>query len=506
MNKVIDISKLNKLGNQLKKNNKKIVLCHGVFDLVHLGHLEYFKSSKKHGDVIIVSVTKGKFVNKGPNRPYNSDKDRVKFLSSLEIVDYVVLNTTATAVNIIKKLKPNFYSKGPDYKKIDKDITGEIKNEIKAIKDVNGKIVFTNDRTLSSSKILNSFSDNLDENQKTFLSQLKSKFDIAYINNQLEKLKLLNVSIFGEIILDKYIFCETVGKSGKEPHLVLKELSEEKYLGGSAAIANNIALFAQNINLISYVGKKNNQINFIKKKLSNKVKSLFIEKKNSPTIEKKRYIDKINNSKILGVYNINDENLNTNEEKKLLKLVKNNLNRSDLIIVSDYGHGLINPRLAEFISNKKIYFALNAQLNAFNIGYHSLSKYNNINFLIINEAELRHEIRDKSSSVDVLIEKLNKVLKIDNLVITRGINGAVFYTKKNKRKIQCPAFARNVIDKVGAGDAMLSVMSLLGKVGCDPMVSIFLGSLAAAQNVEKLNNSSILNKNRIIQYANYMMK
>ena len=83
MNKVIDISILNKLGNQLKKNNKKIILCHGVFDLVHLGHLEYFKSSKKHGDVLIVSVTKGKFVNKGPNRPYNNDKDRVKFLSSL---------------------------------------------------------------------------------------------------------------------------------------------------------------------------------------------------------------------------------------------------------------------------------------------------------------------------------------------------------------------------------------------------------------------------------------
>ena len=186
--------------------------------------------------------------------------------------------------------------------------------------------------------------------------------------------------------------------------------------------------------------------------------------------------------------------------------MKSNLNRSDLIITSDYGHGLINSKVAEFISNKKIFFALNAQLNAFNIGYHSLAKYNNINFLIINEAELRHEIRDKSSSVDVLIEKLNKILKIDNLVITRGINGAVFYTKKNKRKIQCPAFARNVIDKVGAGDAMLSVMSLLCKVGCDPMVSIFLGSLAAAQNVEKLNNSDILNKNRIIQYANYMMK
>ena len=256
MNKVIEISKLNNLRNLLKKNNKKIILCHGVFDLVHIGHLDYFKSSKKHGDVLIVSVTKDKFVNKGPNRPYNKDKDRVKFLSSLEIVDYVILNNTSTAVNIINKLKPDIYSKGPDYKNIHKDITGEIKNEIKAIKKVNGKIIFTNDKTYSSSKILNSFSENLDENQKKFLNTLKQKFNISYINRQLDKLKLLKVSILGEIILDKYIFCETVGKSGKEPHLVLKELSEEKYLGGSGAIANNVALFSQNINLISYVGKK----------------------------------------------------------------------------------------------------------------------------------------------------------------------------------------------------------------------------------------------------------
>ena len=506
MNKVIDISKLNKLRNQLKKKNLKIVLCHGVFDLVHMGHLEYFKSSKKNGDVLIVSVTKGKFVNKGPNRPYNDDQDRVKFLSSLEMVDYIVLNSAPTAVNIIKLLKPNIYSKGPDYKNINKDVTGEIKNEIKAIKEVGGKIIFTNDRTFSSSKILNSYSENLDKNQKKFLSQLKSKFDISYINRQLEKVKLLKASILGEIIIDKYIFCETVGKSGKEPHLVLKEIKEEKYLGGSGAIVNNIALFSENLNLISYVGRKNSQINFIEKKLSNKVKRFFIQKKNSPTIEKKRFIDHINNSKILGVYNINDENLNNKEEKKLLELVKTKLTKSDLIITSDYGHGLINPKIAKFISNKKIFFALNAQLNAFNIGYHSLAKYNNINFLIINEAELRHEIRDKSSPLDVLINKLNKIIKIDNLVITRGINGAVFYEKKNKRKIYCPAFARNVIDKVGAGDAMLSIMSLLCRVGCDPEVSIFLGSLAAAQNVEKLNNSSILNKNRIIQYANYMMK
>jgi len=290
MNKIIKIDNLEAVSKKLKKEKKKIVLCHGVFDLLHIGHLNYFKSSKIKGDTLVVSVTPGKFVNKGINRPYNTDKDRIDFLSSIEIIDHIVLNTTATAVNVIEKLKPDYYSKGPDYKNLDKDITGEIKNEIKALKSVKGKIIFTNDRTLSSSKILNSYDNTLNDDQKKFLNLFKTKFDISYINHYLEKIKPLKVTVIGEIILDKYIFCETIGKSGKEPHLVLKELEKEKYLGGVGAIANNIALFCESLKLISYTGKNESQINFIKQKLSKKIKKNFIEKKNSPKIEKKKLI------------------------------------------------------------------------------------------------------------------------------------------------------------------------------------------------------------------------
>ena len=53
----------------LKKKNKKIVLCHGVFDLVHLGHLKHFKKAKSFGDFLIVSITKDEFIKKGPGRP-----------------------------------------------------------------------------------------------------------------------------------------------------------------------------------------------------------------------------------------------------------------------------------------------------------------------------------------------------------------------------------------------------------------------------------------------------
>ena len=66
-NKVLDLNGLIKV--RQKFIGKKIVLCHGVFDLLHIGHINYFRSSKKYGNILVVSVTSDKFVNKGPGRP-----------------------------------------------------------------------------------------------------------------------------------------------------------------------------------------------------------------------------------------------------------------------------------------------------------------------------------------------------------------------------------------------------------------------------------------------------
>ena len=68
-NKIIPFINLEKKIKDLKKNKKKIVLCHGVFDLLHPGHFKHFKTAKNYGDILIVSVTADNFVNKGPDRP-----------------------------------------------------------------------------------------------------------------------------------------------------------------------------------------------------------------------------------------------------------------------------------------------------------------------------------------------------------------------------------------------------------------------------------------------------
>ena len=109
-------------------------MCHGVFDVLHIGHIKHFEQAKKIVDILVVSVTSDEFVKKGPNRPAFNQNLRMKAISSLEAIDFVVISNEKTAINNLKKIKPNFYIKGKEYKDASLDLTGEIKNEINVLK------------------------------------------------------------------------------------------------------------------------------------------------------------------------------------------------------------------------------------------------------------------------------------------------------------------------------------------------------------------------------------
>ena len=72
---------------------------------MHIGHIKHFKEAKAHGNILVVTVTQDKYVNKGPNRPAFNEQNRVKALSALKAIDYVILNNFPTALKIIKELK-----------------------------------------------------------------------------------------------------------------------------------------------------------------------------------------------------------------------------------------------------------------------------------------------------------------------------------------------------------------------------------------------------------------
>ena len=504
--KIISISQLSEKVKSAKAEGKKVVHCHGVFDLLHIGHIKHFEEAKSYGDILVVTATADEFVNKGPNRPAFTSNLRLQALASLEVVDYAAVNDWPTALEAIKILKPDIYCKGPDFKNHADDITGKIVEEEDAVKSVGGMIRYTTDITFSSSNLLNRFGDVNSKPQKSFIEQLKAQYSFEDIKKLIDDLKDTKVLVIGETIVDQYVFCEALGKSGKEPVLVLRDIETEQYIGGAAAIARHLADFCSEVTLLSILGEKGEYEDFIRSNIPRNVETFFLYKTDSPTIVKKRFVDHINKSKILGVYSLNEEVIKEDIEIQFLDRFEKLIPQHDVVIVSDYGHGMISPKAAEYIAEKASFLALNAQVNAANIGYHTMNKYQSVDCVIINETELRHELRDRDGDVGPLLKKLSVNLSSKFSVVTSGNEGAILYNHESDEYFVCPAFASKVVDKIGAGDAMLALLSIsLFNTG-EETLSLLLGSLAAAQSVESIGNSISISKTTLLKTIQHTFK
>ena len=273
MKKILEIDQLVKKIKTEKIKNKKIIHCHGVFDLIHVGHIKHFKEAKNIGDFLVVSITSDKYVNKGLGRPIFGENLRAEVLASIDCIDAVHINYHTTSEELISSIKPHIYFKGPDYKDVEKDKTKNILKEISCVKRNGGKIAYSNDITFSSSNLINSHFNYYNLNQKKFLSNISSRYSFEYIYKKIKDLKKLKVLLIGETIIDQYVFGDVLGKSGKEPHLVMKQQTEKNYLGGAAAIANHLSAFCKTVNFFTLIGENSENMNFIKNSLKKKYKN-----------------------------------------------------------------------------------------------------------------------------------------------------------------------------------------------------------------------------------------
>ncbi|MDC3167233.1 PfkB family carbohydrate kinase, partial [Candidatus Pelagibacter sp.] len=158
------------------------------------------------------------------------------------------------------------------------------------------------------------------------------------------------------------------------------------------------------------------------------------------------------------------------------------------------------------ISKKSKFLALNAQINAANRGFHTMDKYQNLNCVIINETELRHELRDKNSKINSLMIKLSNKIGIEDLVVTMGSEGASLYNRKLKKFYDIEAFATKIIDKIGSGDTMLSLLAILLKLNIDKTYSLLVGSLAASQSVGIMGNKNLIDKIKLLKAIDHTLK
>ena len=120
---IYSMEHLSAIMNKLNKNNKKIRLTSGCYDIIHVGHLHTLKEAKKEGDILMVCLSNDEQIRKlkGEKRPINNYKDRINLIKTFSYVDYIILyneiniEKEETLGNIMKLVSPNCWVKGNDY-------------------------------------------------------------------------------------------------------------------------------------------------------------------------------------------------------------------------------------------------------------------------------------------------------------------------------------------------------------------------------------------------------
>lgn len=504
--KIVDISELKDIAEEIKKDGKKIAHCHGCFDLLHPGHVMHFKAARKYGDVLIVTITEDKFVNKGPDRPVFNENIRAENLAAIEFIDYVAINRSPRATPAIETIQPDFYVKGQDYKDLDEDFSGGIIEEKQAVEKCGGQLVFTDEIQFSSSKLINRYIDVRDDHLNDYLKRARSSFKYNAILKRFKEIENYNVLVVGDIILDEYQFVRAMGKSSKSPTLTVKKLDSELYAGGSLAVANHISNFVKNVSLFGTFGLNSGHDHreFIESHLNRNAKFEGVYLPKRPTVLKSRMVDQVFKFKLFEIIEIDDSEYDKGEKKKVLEALRRLKNHFDMIVVADFGHGMIDSDIIKELIDSNKFLCINAQTNSANRGFNLLTKYDRCDYFSIDKEEAQLATHDRYGNISDIHTTLMNSTNATMGSVTLGVHGSAVMDKNGKTST-APALSREVVDTIGAGDAYLSVTSLLAKNGASTDEIAFVGNAVGALAVKILGNKSYIEKTALLKYLKTLL-
>ena len=484
-----------------KAKGLKVVLCYGVFNALHIGHMRYLKQAKESGDVLVVVLT-AENQNTKDRKQYFEDR-RAEALAYLHWIDAVTINDCPDFNEMIQKLRPDVYARG--FESVDAgDTFDQHARDEDYMKSIGVRVVIAKEGDFSSTNQINRYISSFSNDLMDYIRLFKQRYSLKDILDSIYRLKNLKVMVIGDTILDEYQYCNAIGKSSKDPTLALKYEGKDLFAGGVLAVANHISSFAGRVDLFSILGEKESYEDFILSELSPNIQPNFVLKPNSPTLIKRRFIDGYSTHKLLEVYVMDDSYLSEEQDIELYQKVKKRLGNYDCVIVTDYGHGAISKKLIHVLTEDAPFLAVNAQSNAGNRGFNTISKYTRADYACLAEHEIRLETRDSTGSLSSLIKILSQNISCKQFAGTRGRKGCMVIDERTGL-VQVPSLAKGVVDRVGAGDAFFALTSLLSSISVDGEILGLVGNVAGSLAIEIMGNKKPIDKQSVTDYLEALL-
>jgi rfaE bifunctional protein nucleotidyltransferase chain/domain len=505
--KILTIAEIAAQTRKFRAAGLVVVQAHGTFDLLHLGHVRHLEAARALGDVLVVTITADRFVNKGPGRPVFTETLRAEMLAALHFVTYVAISEASDAVSAIEAIRPNVYAKGSDYQNPDGDVTGKITLERNTVEARGGLIQFTNEITFSSTELINRHFNLFEPHVRDHLSGLRDGGGLDTVLGFIEQIKDYRVVLVGDAIIDEYQYVLPMGKPPKEHIIATRYQDTEIFAGGVFAAANHVASFCKEVHVITCIGDNHSHEELIRNSLKPNVKLHALIRPNSPTTLKRRFVDPASIRKLFEVYHMNDEPLTIDLEKQLQTHIKELCPTANVVISTDFGHGLIGPQIVEALISSSRFLAVNTQSNSANMGYNLITRYPRADYVCIDGPEARLALSDRVSSAgDVVYHLAARMKECSKLIITQGKHGCVTFERDQDAVHTIPAVARRIVDTVGAGDAFLAVTSPLVAAGAPMNLVGFIGNVVGALKVEIVGHRHSVDKVSLIKGVTGLLK
>jgi rfaE bifunctional protein kinase chain/domain len=471
-----------------RPRQRKVIMCHGTFDLVHPGHVRHLMYAKSKADVLVASLTCDAHISKANFRPFVPQQLRAMNLAALEAVDYVVIDDNPTPLEAIKYLQPDFFAKGYEY--FDGGVHPRTREEIQALESYGGEMIFTpGDVIFSSSRFIEQAPPNLSAEKLITLMESEG-VSFGDLRAALDRFAGIRVHVVGDTIVDSYTYCTLIGGMAKTPTFSLKYETQDDFSGGAAVVSKHMRQAGAEVKFSTVLGDDALK-DFVLEDLAGQQIDCqpFIDS-TRPTTQKNVFIS--GGYRMLKVDKVDNRPISEKAQEHLKASLSSS--PADVVVFSDFRHGLFSHRLLPELVACIPQGALRVADSQVASRWGNILDFADFDLITPNEREARFALGDQDSTIRPLALELYKRARCQTLILKLGDRGIITYRAPNpevRSFFTVDSLVDKLVDAVGAGDALLSYATLALATTRSPVIASILGSAAAAVACEHDGNKPV---------------
>ncbi len=501
--KIHDLASLVSLRESARASGRRVVQCHGCFDIVHPGHVRHLRYAKALGDVLLVTVTGDAGIRKGEGRPLIPQELRAENLAALDFVDWVHVDQHETAAELLEAVRPDVYVKGREY---ESNRDPRFQKERETVERGGGSVVFSSgDVVFSSTALIGAMEQSVDPSHAR-LAALHEREDLAgqRLFDRIARFRNQRVVIVGETILDTYVLCDRPDVAGESPIMTLRPLERRQYDGGAAVLARHAAALGARPVLVTALpdrGPSAEAARALCGRLSAEGVEVRAVRQDHALAEKQRFL--VGTQKVMKLDLVETPAIDAARLDELVGLASEAAGEhggADAAIIADFGLGLLSPGMVRRLSRA---LRPRARVLAGDVsGKRShLREMEGADLLCPSESELREAYRAHGEGLPVVVWELLQETACASAIVTMGAEGLVAFDRleapagtdaerwaSRVRGEHVPALAPIAVDALGCGDALLSAATLTLASGGGLVQAGYLGALAASLEAQRVGN------------------